>query len=186
MNVLLSRQTLANWMIKGSSLLEPLYNKTHEILLQKEVLHADETTLEVLCEPDRPAQTKSYLWLYRTSGCDNPIILYDYQEGRSGNFAEKFLRGFHGYLHADGWGGYHRLEPNITLCGCWTYARRKFDEALSILPQKDRTSTAGIGLSYINKLFELEQSCKNEPFKDRYEVRQKRSNPVIEAFFVGK
>lgn len=183
MNVSLSRQTLANWVIKGSSLLEPLYNKMHEILLQKEVLHADETTLEVLCEPDRPAQTTSYMWLYRTSGCDDPIVLYDYQEGRSGSFAEKFLQGFHGYLHTDGWGGYHRLEPNITLCGCWAHARRKFDEALSILPQKDRTSTAGIGLSYINKLFALEQSCENKSFNDRYEVRQKQSKPVIEAFF---
>lgn len=183
MNVLLSRQTLADWVIKSSALLEPIYNKMHEILLQKEVLHADETTLEVLCEPDRPAQTILYMWLYRTSGCDKPIVLYDYQEGRSGSFAKKFLHGFHGYLHTDGWGGYHRLEPEITLCGCWAHARRKFDEALSILPQKDMTSTAGIGLRYINKLFEFEQLCENMSFKDRYEVRQKRSKPVVEAFF---
>ena len=101
MNILLSRQTLANWMIKGAELLKPLADRMKAILLSKEILHADETTLEVLCEPGRPAQMTSYMWLYRTSGCDEPIVLYDYQEGRSGIFAEEFLSGFSGYLHTD-------------------------------------------------------------------------------------
>ena len=127
MKVNLSRQTLANWMIQGSNLLQPLADKMKEELLQKEVLHADETTLEVLCEPGRPAQANSYMWVYRTSGCHIPIILYDYREGRSGNFAKEYLKGFKGYLHTDGWGGYHKLEEDgISLCGCWAhYPRRK-------------------------------------------------------------
>ncbi|HBR30555.1 MAG TPA: IS66 family transposase, partial [Clostridiales bacterium] len=136
MGALLSRQTLANWMIKGASLLQPVADEMKAELLKKEVLHADETTLEVLCEPGRPAQTNSYMWVYRTSGCDAPIIIYDYQEGRSGRFAKEFLNGFKGYLHTDGWGGYHQLEPEITLCGCWAHLRRKFDEALTVLREK--------------------------------------------------
>jgi len=75
MGVKLSRQTLANWMIKGVSLLQPLADAMKAELLHKEVLHADETTLEVLCELDRPAQTNSYMWVYRTSSCDAPIVL---------------------------------------------------------------------------------------------------------------
>jgi len=135
MGVKLSRQTLANWMIKGASLLQPLADAMKAELLRKEVLHADETTLEVLCEPDRPAQTNSYMWLYRTSGCDAPIVLYDYQEGRAGNFAKTYLNGFKGYLHTDGWGGYHQLEENgVTLCGCWAhYPRKKFIQERMLL-----------------------------------------------------
>ena len=44
------------------------------------VLHGDETTLQVLKEPGRPSVSKSYMWLYRTSGCaESPIVLYEYQ-----------------------------------------------------------------------------------------------------------
>jgi len=109
MDVSLSRQNLSNRMIRGANILKPLANKMKEIMLLKDVLHADETTLEVLCEPGRPAQTTSYMWLYRTSGCDEPIVMYDYQDGRSGIHVKNFLSGFKGYLHTDGWGGYHRL-----------------------------------------------------------------------------
>lgn len=78
----ISRQTMANWMIKASKdWLKPLYKEMHAELKKKEVLHADETMLEVLCEPDRPAKTNSYMWMYRTSGDSVPIILYDYREG---------------------------------------------------------------------------------------------------------
>ena len=46
---------------------------------------ADETPLQVLHESGRRAQTKSYMWLFR-SGEDGgfPIILYKYSETRAG------------------------------------------------------------------------------------------------------
>lgn len=80
----LSRQTMSNWMLKCVELyLEPLYEKLHEKLLQREVLHADETTLQVLKEFGKPASSKSYMWLYRTgSDTKYPIVLYNYQSGR--------------------------------------------------------------------------------------------------------
>ena len=60
---------------------------------------ADETPLQVLHEPERRAQTKSYMWLFR-SGEDGgpPIILYKYSETRAGDNAIDFLHGFKGYL----------------------------------------------------------------------------------------
>ena len=183
MDVLLSRQNLSNWMIKGASILKPLINKMKEIMLAKDVLHADETTLEVLCEPGRAAQATSYMWLYRTSGCDEPIVIYDYQEGRSGIYAKNFLNGFKGYLHTDGWGGYHRLEPDITLCGCWAHARRKFDEALASQLTKDQGSISSIGIAYCNKLFEIEREIAGESTKIKFAVRQEKSKVVAEDFF---
>ena len=103
LGVHLSRQNLSNWVIRGAALLEPLLQALKQQLLANSLLHADETTLEVLCEPGRPAQTTSYMWVYRTSGdAVHPIVLYDYQEGRSGRFAKEYLAGFTGYLHTDG------------------------------------------------------------------------------------
>ncbi|QQX27583.1 transposase [Heyndrickxia sporothermodurans] len=70
------------------------------------------------------------------------IILYDYQETRSGKNAEKFLSGFKGYLQVDGYAGYHKV-PNVKLVGCMAHARRKFDEALKVLPSSKRL-TSGV------------------------------------------
>jgi len=181
--VALSRQTLANWMIKGAQLLQPLANAMKAELLKKDVLHADETTLEVLCEPGRPAQTTSYMWLYRTSGCDVPIVLYDYQEGRSGIFAVNYLKGFNGYLHTDGWGGYHRLEEcGVTLCGCWAHAKRKFNDALVVCNNK-QDSLEAKGLAYCTALFDIERKAEDLSVAQRYELRQKESKPLAEEFF---
>ena len=70
----------------------PLYQRLHEKLLQHQVLHADETTLQVLKEPDKRAQSKSYMWLYRTSGDAVSIVLYEYQPDRSKKRPATFWR----------------------------------------------------------------------------------------------
>ena len=132
----LSRQTMANWLLKASEKwLRPVYDVLHEQLCREPVLHADETTLQVLKEPGRSSTSKSYMWLYRTSGCaKQAIVLYEYQPTRKAEHAEAFLKGFSGWLHADGYQGYHKLLGNIRVVGCWAHVRRKFDEALGTLP----------------------------------------------------
>ena len=76
----LSRQTMSNWLLWAAEhLLTPVYDQLHEELLKRDVLHADETTLQVLHEPGKTAQSNSYMWLYRTSrNTDRPIVLCDY------------------------------------------------------------------------------------------------------------
>jgi len=73
-------------------------------LLAQAVLHADETTVQVLRE-----------------------------DGRGGENPRDFLGGFRGYLHVDGYPGYHKVA-SVILVGCWAHARRKFDDALGALP----------------------------------------------------
>lgn len=137
----ISRQTLANWMIYGADQwLSLLTNRMHEHLLSQNILHADETTLQVLREPGKSAETKSYLWLYRTGRMGPPIILYDYRPTRGGENPRNFLAGFSGFLHVDGYAGYHKVK-DVTLIGCWAHARRKFDEALKALPPSDKPET---------------------------------------------
>ena len=104
----LSRQTMANWLLKVSEKwLQSVYDALHKRLCKEPVLHADETTLQVLKEPGRSSTSKSYMWLYRTSGCaKQAIVLYEYQPTRKAEHAEAFLKGFSGWLHADGYQGY--------------------------------------------------------------------------------
>ena len=120
----LTRQTLSNWMIHGANdWLRYIYNRMHDILITKDIIHADETELQVLCEPGRPAQSKSYMWMYRTSDNEVPIILYEYQPTRSGDSPKNFLAGYKGYIHADGYAGYHKVQ-DVTLVGCWAHYPR--------------------------------------------------------------
>jgi len=140
----ISRQTLANWMMYGATWLSPLVDRMREHLLKQDILHADETTLKVLREPGKSAETQSYLWLYRTGRTGPPIVLYDYKPTRNGAHPREFLSGFKGYLHVDGYSGYHKVQ-GVTLVGCWAHARRKFDEALKALPAgQSKTETAPI------------------------------------------
>lgn len=180
-DLLLTRQTMANWMIAGANLLKPLYQWMKQEMLKKSVLHADETELEVLQEMDRRAEIKSYMWLYRTSGCDQPIVLYDYEQGRSGKFAQEFLSGFHGYLHTDGWGGYNRLVGEVKLCGCWAHMRRKFDEALKILHNPPTDCPEATGMAYCSRLFHIEK--ENLSAEERFQKRQEQSTLIVDAFF---
>jgi len=184
LGVEISRQTMANWMISSSERwLKHLYQRMKEYLLLRDILHADETTLQVLHEPDRPADSTSYMWLYRTGREGPPIILYDYQTTRSGKHPEAFLKDFKGYLHVDGYGGYERI-PNITIIGCWAHGRRYFSEAIKAMPkiQKDIPTTAEEGLEYCNKLFKIERDFHDSTPKERYDGRLKRSKPVLDEF----
>lgn len=180
----LSRQTLANWMIQGAERwLRPLYERMREHLLMQDILSADETNLQVLREPGRPAESTSYLWLYRTGREGPPIVLYDYQTTRASKHLSRFLSGFKGYLHVDGYAGYNGL-PDITLVGCWAHARRKFDEALKALlaEQRNAAVAAKEGLEFCNQLFAIEREIHNATPEQRYKIRKERSRPVMEAF----
>lgn len=184
--VMLSRQTMSNWILRAADdWLKPIYEALHRELLKRQVLHADETTLQVLREPGKAAQSKSYMWLYRTGGdTSHPIVLYEYQPDRRGEHAGKFLKGFSGYLHADGYAGYHRLGEGIQVVGCWAHARRKFDEAVKCLPkEKQGAAAANEGLQYCNALFSLEKEFAKLSAEERYVQRKKKSKPVMETLF---
>lgn len=180
----LSRQNMANWLLHGADKwLSHLYQRMHECLIKQDILHADETTLQVLREPGRAAQSTSYLWLYRTGQEGPPAILYDYKETRAGKNAKEFLSGFKGYLQVDGYAGYHKVE-DVILVGCWAHARRKFDEALKSLPaaKKGKAVTATEGLNFCNQLFAIEREIKDKSAEDRYTIRLEKSRAVLDAF----
>jgi len=182
----LTRQTMANWLVKSSTdWLEPLYEKMKQKLLKHKVLHADETTVQVLKEPGKAAQSKSYMWLYRTSGeAKKQIVLYDYQPDRRSIRPKEFLEGFSGFLHTDGYEGYHKLPGNITIVGCLAHLRRKFFDGLKILPEeKKKDSLLLKGVKYCDRLFRYEREFALLEPDERLERRQRISKPLFEEFY---
>ena len=182
----LSRQNLANWIIYGANnWLKILYDRMHTLLLKESVIHADETTMQVLNEEGKKPTSKSYMWLYATGNYSPQIFLYEYQPSRAKKHPKEFLKGFNGFLQTDGYPGYNAVE-DVTLVGCFAHARRGFTDALKALP-KDSTiarTNAEEGLEFLNALFKLERKFKNENLspEERHERRKKESEPLLQDF----
>lgn len=135
--------------------MQPVYDRLHVHLREQVVIHADETTAQVLHEDDKISESKSYIWLY-TSGAfeEHRIVIYEYQPTRGGYHAAKFLADYHGYVHTDGFSGYNRLK-DVTRCGCWAHLRRYMFEAVpkKILNGVERYYAELTKMDFISKIF---------------------------------
>lgn len=181
----ITRATMANWVILNSdAFFRPMYEYFRWKLLEREFAMADETPLQVLHEPGRRAQSKSYMWLFR-SGEDGgvPIILYKYSETRAGDNAVEFLQGFKGYLMCDGYSGYNKV-PDAKRTACWAHIRRYLVDAVPKGKTLDYTQPAVQGILYIDRLFRLEETIKvkNTTFDSLKKARLEKEVPVIEGF----
>nr|WP_121605182.1 IS66 family transposase [Virgibacillus sp. Bac332] len=180
----LSRQAMANWIMYGAEKwLSIIFDHMYHYLINQEILHADETTLQVLSEPGRKSQSTSYMWMFRTGSAHKPVVLYDYQQTRASKHPKQFLQAFNGYLHVDGYAGYHAI-PNVKLVGCWAHARRNFKDALTALPKTAKASrlTAQEGLNFCDQLYKVERQLKDLNDVERYDERIKLSLPILEEF----
>ncbi len=191
MDIYLNRQTMSNWLIRAANdWLIPVYDRLKMMLWEQGVLHGDETVVQVLREPGKKPQSKSYMWLYRT-GCNAEfiIILYEYQSSRQARHPKEFLQEFQGFLHADGYDGYHDLPPQISVVGCWAHVRRRFEEALKVvIPASAQEGSPPMeALRRIAHLYKLEEEFRELPQKDnlkaRFAARQTHSKPLVDAFF---
>lgn len=184
--LVLSRSTLANWIIYcAKTYFTPVYEYFHRELLRREFLMADETRVQVLKEPGRKAETDSFMWAYR-SGEDglHPITLFRYTQTRAGYNAEEFLKGFTGYLMTDGYQGYN-VVPGIKRCSCLAHIRRYFVEAVPKGKENDVSEPSVQGVLYCDKLFEYERIAKEKgyTYEKRKEYRLQKEEPVLKAFF---
>lgn len=183
----ISRTTMANWAIQCNSLyFKHLTDYFHRELLKRKYLMMDETPIQVLHEPGRTPESKSYVWLMR-SGNDGlpPIIYYRYAPTRSGDVAKELTDGIQPgtYLMCDGFSGYNKLK-DVRRCTCYAHIRRYFYEAIPAGHDRDITNPAVQGVMYCNKLFSyenkyVERHYKPETIKKR---RLKDEKPVIKAF----
>lgn len=181
--VMVSRQTMSNWLVRCSDdWCLPIFNELQQQMVgQHDLLHADETEVQVLHEPGKTPQSKSYMWLYRTSGdAGHPVVLYDYRPGRGQEYPNAFLEGFSGYLQTDGYSGYNGLK-DVVHVGCWAHVRRKFEEARQAVPKGKRSPTAEQGVAYCTKLFDVETKLRDLPPEERKKKRLEQAKPVLDA-----
>jgi len=181
LDIVLSRKTLATWMIRCADLFEPVVKHLKDKLLTQSVIHADETPLKVINDDKQ----KSYMWVYCT-GTDSPgipsphnnIVLYDYHSSRAASCAKDFLGGYSGYLQVDGYAGYNDLDAK--LAGCMAHARRKFVEAQRAQP-KDKIGRADWAVVHIQKLYRIESNIKDMTPAEKLVIR-KKTVPLLDEF----
>lgn len=183
----ISRTTMANWAIQCNSLyFKHLTDYFHRELLKRKYLMMDETPIQVLHEPGRTPESKSYVWLMR-SGNDGlpPIIYYRYAPTRSGDVALELTDGIQPgtYLMCDGFSGYNKLK-DVRRCTCYAHIRRYFYEAIPAGHDRDITNPAVQGVMYCNKLFSYENKYAERHYKPETikKRRVKDEKPVIKAF----
>ena len=176
------RATLANWMIRAGTLIQPLINLLQDRLLAYDIIQMDETTVQVLKEDGKAAQSKSYLWLQRGGPPDQPVVLYDYDPGRGAGVPKRLLAGFKGYLQTDGYDGYNAVvaKNRLTHVGCMAHARRKFSEAVKAQGKKKKRGKAHRGLALIQKLYRVEKQARNLDPEDRHACREQQARPVFD------
>lgn len=185
----ISRQNMANWTIQcADRYLAVLYDYLHEKLYGYHVLQADETP--VLVNKDgRPAGSKSYMWVYRTGRMytERQVVLYEYQKTRNASHPREFLKDFNGVCVTDGYQVYHTIEgerEDLRIAGCWSHARRRFDEAVKALPKaKQKDSRAYLALTMIQAICREEKQLKDLPAEERKNRRQLSVKPLVEAYF---
>jgi transposase len=150
----LSDRTMCGWMRQCADLLDPLYKKLKDFVLESKVVGTDDTPVKVL-DRKLPQTRKGRIWPY-VGDRNHPAVIYDYTPTRERAGPEKFLKDFRGHLQADAYAVYDSFftDParGMVEVGCWAHARRHFHNAL----EKDPARMGGV-LVMIAHLYEVEK-----------------------------
>ncbi|KER00938.1 IS66 family transposase [Photorhabdus temperata] len=177
----ISRSTLANWCVQLGRKVHVLVEQIRTHLLNEPLICADETPVQVLHEAARPAQSKSYMWVYRSGEfVAHPAVIFDYQPSRSGRCVADFLGDYAGYLLTDGYAAYDTLK-SVRHAGCMAHARRKFTEAQKVQPGK-KAGRAEQGLTFIARLYAIEREARPFSPDERRRLRQEKATPILKDF----
>lgn len=185
----ITRQNMANWCIRlTEEYLSILYDYLHKELYFYHVIQADETP--VLVNHDgRKAGSKSWMWVYRSGHLyqKRQIVLYEYQQTRNASHPREFLKGYDGICVTDGYQVYHTLEKELeelTIAGCWVHCRRRFDEALKLIPKSyQKESNAFLLMKQIQAIYREEGKLNDLSSDERLKQRQAVIKPLVDAFF---
>jgi hypothetical protein len=164
--------------------LEPLAEALKQIILQQQVIHADETPVMVMQIAEKKPK-KGYVWAYATIQYNSvQAVVYDFQPSRSGQHAEDFLKGWQGQLVCDDYSGYKAQFKNnaIIEVGCMAHARRKFHE----LHVTGKSRIAEQALSLIQQLYQIEAELREIPdctAEQRRQRRQQDSKPIMQQLY---
>lgn len=176
----ITRGTMARWLIQIKDELQPIYNLLQDKAFESGYLAIDATGVQVLKEPGRKAQDKSFMWARGSP--ELGIVLFDYDPSGGGRVAKQLVAGFKGALQADAHRGYGSLPTlDLLLLGCMMHSRRRFEEAYVV--GKKVPGLAADALAMFKWLYDREESYKAKGMTpaERKEIREREIRPSLEA-----
>jgi transposase len=174
----LSRGTMARWLVKVTEPLIPLYNLLQDYVFESGYMAIDATHVQVLKEPGRAPQTKSFMWVRGSP--EKGIVLFDYDVSGSGRVAKKLVTGFTGALQADAHKGYEVLDQeSIFKLGCMMHSRRRFHKAWLVGNKKP--GIASQTLAAIKFIYDKEETYRDLTPERRKSCRDEEIAPSMLA-----
>lgn len=181
------RATLSNLAIKCADSCKPLYELLKDNIKRGHVINADETRVQVLKEPGRKAQDKSWMWVFLGGQPDKRSVIFQYETGRSHQIPYEFLTEYKGWLQTDDYGAYHTALKQLRRDGnnfirhilCWAHVRRRFYNYWEMSKSADAERI----LELIKDLFQLENLRKDLSKEDFQKQRLNRAGPILDSLF---
>ena len=185
----IARQTLCDWVLGSTQLLERLYEALKAHVLAAPKIHADDTVIK-LADRATNRSVQARLWAYLGAGsCPTPegawqthpaAVIYEFTPDRKAEHPRRMLAGYQGYLQADAYTGFDALyrDGGIVEVACWAHCRRKFFDIAQAAPPDTRI-LAHEALDWIGQLYRVESEIRDKPPDERREIRQSESVPIL-------
>lgn len=179
----ISRATLCNWSMLAAEKCEALYLAMLDYIKSGPVIQMDETSVQVLNEEGRAAETKSFMWVMRGGDVQKKLTIFNYSPTRNSGVPLALLKGFSGFLQTDGYEGYSKAvsEYGLTHVGCLAHIRRKFFDALK---SDKKSKTAAHALKFITRIYTIEKQLRGENLPSDEFVKKRKEGvvPILEEF----
>jgi transposase len=179
----ISRATLCNWSMLAAEKCDALYASMLDQIKNGTVIQMDETSVQVLHEDGRAAETKSFMWVMRGGDIQRKLTLFHYSPTRNSSVPLDLLKGFNGFLQTDGYEGYSKAvsEYDLIHVGCLAHIRRKFFDALK---SDKKSKTAAQGLKFITRIYAAEKKLRIENHLPDEFIKKRKDEvvPILSEF----
>ena len=201
--VKLPRQIICKYLMNLSTLLQPIYLKLKENVINNsaKVLHIDETPFSCIIDRDdeksdndvKRKRKTNYIWLMSTTLYDSPIYYYHYNKTRSFSCAEELLSGYNGYIMCDDFSAYEKLDKenkDIKKVGCLFHAKKKYGDIVQQLNSKNidlkNSETYKIEMMLSNIFHQENKFMKSKKTPNYEEVKVFRNTtikPLLDNYY---
>lgn len=181
-----SRQTLSGWVIDAyGRWLARLYSLIRGEVLSRDIVHCDETPVQVLKEPKRKPQSKSYMWLFASAACDRDAYVFEYHPTRGKAVVESFLDGWSGTIVTDGYAAYENLGPDVRRVSCIVHIRRGFYKIVKDVGVDAAEASGSVALEALRRIEAIvaaDNALDGLGADERKARRNAELRPMMEGF----
>ena len=170
----LARSTMCGWHGALAEVVKPLVSAMREDAFKQPYLCTDATG--VLVQQKERCRT-GHFWVLVAPGRH---VLFEFTRTTRATPSTMCSPATRAILVADAHAVYDHLyvSGDVVEVNCWAHARRYFFKALDSDPERAKAA-----LGFIGALFRIERTLADSPRKKKEKIRDKRSRPIVDAFF---